>query len=51
MRSHAFWPLSATIGMPPPGLTLPPTKSRFENSRLRLGALKARFFQTSVTTP
>ena len=39
------------MGMPPPGLTEPPTKNRFGYFVLCLGALKARFFQRSLTTP
>jgi len=46
-----FWPHRMTIGMPPPGFTDPPTKKRFEYLVLCFGALKARFFQRSLTTP
>ena len=57
LLSHAttflatFWPHSTTIGMPPPGLTEPPTKKRFGYRVLCFGALKARFLKRSLTTP
>ena len=44
-----FWPQSTTIGMPPPGFTVPPTKNRFGYFVLCFGALKARFLKRSLT--
>src|SRR5580658_3569451 len=45
------WPLSVTMGIPAPGLTLPPTKNRLWNWGLRFGALKAKLRRRSQTTP
>jgi|GEM_PF-7105749 len=49
--SRTSCPDKVTIGMPPPGLTLPPTKYRLLNSELRCGILKPRFLKRSATTP
>lgn len=45
------WPHSVTIGMPPPGLTLPPTKKRLRYRGLCFGALNEKLRIRSHTTP
>src|SRR5699024_12211391 len=44
-------PLKVTIGIPAPGLTVPPTKYKLLTYLLCLGNLKPLFFLRSDTTP